>query len=71
MQSDNQREYSAESAELDKLKITTLKDMVETKEISYDGVTNTYKIMYISNDQAEYFTPDTADKLIEEFGVDQ
>jgi len=39
--------------ELDRLKITTLKDMVESKEITYDGVTNNYKIMYISNDQAE------------------
>lgn len=34
IQNDNPRSYSAESAELDKLKISTLKDMVETKDIS-------------------------------------
>jgi len=34
IQSDNPRSYSPESAELDKLKISTLKDMVETKDIS-------------------------------------
>jgi len=40
-----QRKYTNEMMELDKLKISTLKDMVETREITQDGVTNTYKIM--------------------------
>jgi len=34
IKNDNPRSYSPESAELDKLKISTLKDMVETKDIS-------------------------------------
>jgi len=40
-----QRKYTNEMMELDRLKISTLKDMVETREITQDGVTNTYKIM--------------------------
>ena len=49
----------------------TLKDMVEEIEISYDGVNKSYKILYISNDQAKFFTPESADNLIKEFGIDK